>query len=496
MPASRGKPPVLRYLGAAGAAGLSHALFYLLLAGLAGAFALGHEDPLPSFLFAGCAIGLIAIYHAHWRRVQSQAQLIQELEDLSLATFERAPVGVVHVSPEGLWLRANLRLCEILGYEPEELVGRDFRDITHPDDIQSNSALMAQMAAGEQPWCKIEKRYLRKDGAVIWASLTSTMLYDRGGRPRYTVSVIEDITARRHADQQLHLAGKLFQRSGDGVMITDAQHCILTVNETFTSVTGFTAEDVIGKTPAILESGRHSRDFYRRMMQHLESDGWWQGEIWNKRKDGEIYPEWLAINVVRDAAGAISHYVAVYSDIASVRKSQQRVDYLAGHDELTALANHNLFQDRLSQAIARARRDGQPVAVLYIDLDNFKAVNRRWGREVGDRLLQEVAQRLSSVIREADTIARLDSDEFAVTLCGIETATAGIVCDRVGEALRAGFPIDGHKHSVTASIGVSLFPEDGQDDGALLKAADAALRRAKDRGKDQYQYFAEAGSLG
>jgi len=473
------------------------ALLYVALSALAGAWILASSPaagPLagmvPAIAYCCSAGAILYIYYVYQRQLSERTDAMADLEEQFRVTFERAPVGVAHVSFDGHWVHVNQRLCDILHYAREELENRNFGELTHPEDLAESTRLLMQVAQGEIAEYDLQKRYIRKDGAVIWAHLTAALLRNRDGTPRFLVVVIEDITAHVAAEQQLRLAAKVFQRAGEGVMITDADNLILTVNEAFTRITGYSQQDAVGKTPSMLNSGRQPPDFYRRLWVQIQNEGWWQGEIWNKRKNGEIYPEWLTINAVHEPDGSLANYVAIFSDISAIKKSQQRLDYLASHDELTGLANRSVFQDRLGQAIAHARRDGQGLAVLFVDLDNFKTINDSLGHEAGDLLLQEVAKRLTEVVREADTLARLGGDEFGILLCEIENVEASAVCHRVAEALAEGFSIVGRELFITTSIGISLFPDDGEDDGTLLKNADAALYRAKERGRNQFQYFA------
>lgn len=335
MPIEAGYAFITFYPGVAAVAalcGLGPALFFIALATGLGAYVFlpatgkfGPEDVAPPVLFIVSALGILFFFELHERRMRTRSREIADLEDQSRVTFEQAPVGIAHVSADGIWLRVNPRLCELLGYSHEELERIRFRDITHPEDLESSQVVMARLVSGEQRQCRMEKRYIRKDGSVIWASLTSTMLYDSAGTARYTVSIIEDITAHRHAEQQLLLAAKVFQRAGKGVMITDRHSRILTVNDAFTRTTGYTLEDAVGATPAILKSGRHPPDFYGDLWHRVDSEGWWQGEIWNRRRNGEIYSEWLTINVVRDPDGTVAHYVAIFSDISAIRAPQREL---------------------------------------------------------------------------------------------------------------------------------------------------------------------------
>ena len=288
---------------------------------------------------------------------------------------------------------------------------------------------------------------------------------------------------------------KIFEKADEGVIITDKDANILTVNPAFCKVTGFSREEVLGKTPAILHSGRQGKSFYEEMWHELQLRKCWQGEIWNKRKDGNIYPEWLNITGLIGEEGEITHYIAIFSDISKQKESEERLYYLAHYDNLSKLPNRLAFNDRLHQAISRARRVQNKVAVMFLDLDGFKEVNDTLGHDAGDEVIREVAIRLGSATRETDTIARFGGDEFTILLTeieakeGIEIAAQKII-DAVSEPIR----INSTDARVTTSIGISLYPQDSDDSETLIRQADMAMYAAKESGKNKYLFF-EKGSV-
>jgi two-component system CheB/CheR fusion protein len=254
-------------------------------------------------------------------------------------------------------------------------------------------------------------------------------------------------------------------------------------------VTGYAREEVVGKTPQILSSGKHPPAFYADMWEKISERGWWQGEIWNRRKNGNLYLEWLSINTVKDQEGAVVNYVAMFSDITLVRESQHRVEFLATHDDLTGLPNRTLFNDRLRLALARSARSKESVAVLFLDLDNFKVVNDTLGHDAGDKLLKQAAGRLLECVRTEDTVARLGGDEFVILLEASERHEAAMTAQRLIKSICMGYLLDGHECFVSVSIGISMFPEDAVDPNGLMRNADAAMYRAKDQGKNSFQFF-------
>lgn len=313
-------------------------------------------------------------------------------------------------------------------------------------------------------------------GLVAFGDILSSIEHD------YVQQLRETLKEREHAlavsMQQQRLASKVFESTLEGIMVTNTRSVIESVNPAFTQITGYKAHEVIGKSPAILSSGRHDGSFYRAMWSDLAVHGHWQGEVWNRRKNGEIYPEWLTINTVRNESGQIVNYVGVFSDITKRKAAEEQMQFLAYHDGLTGLPNRGLFLDRLHHAVAHAHRNQSGVAVMFLDLDNFKPVNDTHGHHVGDRLLQIIAQRLVASVREADTVARLGGDEFTVILESITDA------DDVAPITRK--IID----AITTSIGISLYPAHGGQADELIRRADSAMYAAKNGGRNNFRFYA------
>jgi diguanylate cyclase (GGDEF)-like protein/PAS domain S-box-containing protein len=294
----------------------------------------------------------------------------------------------------------------------------------------------------------------------------------------------------------MSLAAKVIDNTTEAVMVTDANNIIQNVNQAFCRITGFSREEVEGKTPGMLNSGHHDKEFYQRMWQDLSTHGRWQGEIWNRRKDGRIYPEWLSINAIRDAQGNISNYVGVFSDISFQEEVQERLHNLAYYDALTGLPNRQLFSDRLQTALSRADRHGHRVDLLFLDLDRFKAINDTLGHSIGDQMLVEVARRLKETLRDEDTCARLGGDEFTVILNELPGPEAvGEVAEKISYTLRQPMHLSGHELTTTSSIGTSFYPDDGKDAESLIMKADTAMYRAKESGGDGYNLYEHEMSL-
>jgi diguanylate cyclase (GGDEF)-like protein/PAS domain S-box-containing protein len=293
-----------------------------------------------------------------------------------------------------------------------------------------------------------------------------------------------EITERKLAEEKLLLSAKVFESTGECITITDPENRIISVNRAFCDTTGYSTQEITGQTPRILRSDRHDTNFYRAMWDSILTQGAWQGEIWNRRKNGEVFPQWLSINEVRDAAGRVVNYIAISSDMTKRKAADERINFLAYYDALTELPNRVLLQDRLKQAVAEARRYGNELALMFLDLNRFKNVNDSLGHHAGDLLLQEVGRRLKKRLREMDTVARMGGDEFVVLLSHVKSS-GGIesVAQKIHESISRPISIEGHCLSISPSIGISRFPADGQDIQTLMKNADAAMYRCKDRGE-------------
>ena len=283
----------------------------------------------------------------------------------------------------------------------------------------------------------------------------------------------------------------VYESTSNGILVADSQSAIVAVNPAFTKITGYQAAEVIGKTPNLLNSGRQNKAFYKAMWHALLTNGHWEGEIWNRRKDGGIYPEWLNISSVTDAQNNIRYFVGTFSDISSIKTSEDKLIQLAFYDPLTSLPNRVLFQDRLNFTLAHATRENTHFAVLFIDLDGFKQVNDHYGHMAGDAVLLETAHRLKECVRASDTVARLAGDEFTIIADKISSVTdVTTVANKVMNTMTSSFHIHDHTISCGISIGIALYPESGTDAETLLQNADAAMYEVKKAGKNGYRFHA------
>lgn len=292
------------------------------------------------------------------------------------------------------------------------------------------------------------------------------------------------------AQNRERLLGVAFHHSGEAIMITDHDNCIVTVNPAFTELTGYTQEEVVGKNPSMLSAGRTTREEYERMWAAISLKGYWQGEIWDRRKDGGVYPKWLSISVMRDESGEIRFHIAHFSDVSAERAAEAKLHHMAHHDMLTGLSNRVSLKDRLEHALALARRESSRVALLFIDLDRFKSINDTLGHHVGDELLIAVSQRLRQCVRESDLVARLGGDEFVVMLPGLDqSAAAASVAEKIVASIGEPYLIGAHTLYTTPSVGIAIYPEDGADGESLMRNADAAMYHAKSAGRNNFQFF-------
>ena len=417
----------------------------------------------------------------------SQEKTVRESRERLLAIMNNSTAVIALKDLAGRYQFVNWQFEKIFRVNSDQVVGKTDNEVFPPRIADGFRALELEVARRQKP-VESEDHLQLPDGDRYLQSIRFPLL---GGDNVINgiCTQATDVTARKAAEHQLKLAVGVFNHSSEGIMVTDAEQRIITVNEAFSTVTGYSPEEVLGKKPHLLNSGRQDATFFKQMWSDINESGWWQGEIWNRRKDGEVYPEWLTINVVRDAEGRAMNYIGIFTDVTLIKDSQKRIEFLATHDELTALPNRTLFLDRIRQMIARCQRQGQIFAVLFIDLDNFKIVNDSLGHAAGDRLLQEVAKRIRGCIRDADTVARFGGDEFAVLLEPSSRDEAELTAHRIIESLAKPVILAGGELNASASIGICLFPDDGLDADALLRNADSAMYQAKEAGKRRHQLF-------
>jgi len=410
------------------------------------------------------------------RRVQG---ILQAVDDAVVLVDETGQVQAFNPAAEILF-----------GHPAREAVGQDLAILLPSDDAQGFLEAFRRRAGGGDKSLRRrhDLRGRRRDGGSFPAQLTLSEVRD-GGKRLYSL-VIRDVSERKALYSRLAMTEKVLEATSEGVILSDAGGTILWVNGGFSRISGYSRDEAIGQTTRLLKSGLQGASFYKAMWDTLTNDGEWAGEIWNRRKDGEAYPEWLTIKAIHDENGQPERYVGVFSDISKHKRAQETIRHLTYYDPVTRLPNRYLFQDRLGQAMERARRVDRRVALVLVSLDRFKTINETLGHQVGDALLREVAQRLSASVRGEDTVSRLRGDTFCCVLAELNhTHDANPVINRILDAFAQVFIINGQELYITASLGISLFPLDGTEIDDLLQKAESAVNRSKERAENTYHFY-------
>ena len=360
----------------------------------------------------------------------------------------------------------------------------------HPDDREAVVTAVNETVVYDKAY-NIEHRIVRPNGEVRFVHERGDVYRNKDGQPQSMIGTILDITEQKLADIELKLADNVFNYTDEAIIVTNREKKILRVNTAFNHITGFNKEEVLGKRPEeVISSGEHDHAFYQEMWQSIDATGRWSGEIINRKKNGELFPSWQNICAITDDYGEVIQYTSIFSDITEKKQAEERIQNLAQFDQLTQLPNRMLFNDRLARAISRSKRSKGMMGLMFIDLDGFKAVNDSLGHQAGDLLLQKVAQKLLSSVRDEDTVARLGGDEFTIILENLShTEDAALVANKVLKALSEKIQLGEGDAQIGASIGISLLSDDGIDSEMIIKRADLAMYQAKKNGKHQYQYY-------
>ncbi|HEX5338757.1 MAG TPA: diguanylate cyclase [Gallionella sp.] len=385
------------------------------------------------------------------------------------------------------WTDEAYRIYELpTDYDPND-VSRVLRFFAPLDQAVIERAFKRAVELGE-PY-DLELQLVGAQGTRKWIRTTGQAERIDGKVTRVFGNMM-DITKSKQADEMLRLSSTVFNTVDEAILVSDADNRIITVNPAFTRVTGYQPEDVIGENPHILSSGKHGAEFYRELWLQLTSNGSWSGEVWNRRKNGELYVEWTSIKQVRDQHGKLTHYVAAFSDITERKANEASIRHQAQYDALTDLPNRVLLFDRLRQALAQAKRDRTRLALMYLDLDKFKPINDNQGHAIGDQLLQEVARRMHGCVRAVDTVARIGGDEFVVLLPIIENEQDALrVAEKIRAVLNQAFEIAGQSLHISSSTGIAIYPEHGTTENELTGNADIAMYHAKESGRDNVKLF-------
>jgi len=406
------------------------------------------------------------------------------------SAVEQSPASIVITNVDGIIEYVNPKFEQVTGYSSAESVGKNPKMLKSGySSSQDYSAMWRMLLSGEE-WRGTFYNQ-KKDGSKYWEAASISPIKDSHGQITHFVAVKEDITRQKKDTDDLKMAAAVFNATSEGIMTTDVDLKITAVNPAFTAITGYSEDEVVGYSPAILSSGKHDANFYQQMWQQLKSDGQWSAEIWNKRKDGSVYPQWLAISVVHNEEGEVAQYIAVLSDMSERKAQEEQIHFQAYYDNLTGLPNRSLLMDRIEHDLSIAKRSSHLSSLLFIDLDRFKRVNDTMGHEVGDLLLVKVAKRLKSVVRESDTVSRFGGDEFVILLADIANAEhAALVAEKVIEALNHPFELNGYDLFSGASIGIAMAPSDSDNAVELLRLSDLAMYKAKESGRNQFHFFA------
>ena len=388
-------------------------------------------------------------------------------------------------------LRANNAFYRMLNATPDECLGQHIVDLIHPFG-EDKSCVVCQIQES-----RIESVITMEADDINNPSkkpleVTLKLVNDDKGEPTGMIVSLHDLSNTREIEERLRLSASVFENSVEGVVITDPDGKVIEVNRAFCDILGYSRNEVIGQNPSLFKSGRHDKDFYHSMWKSLDTVGQWRGEIWNRRKNGSIFPEWLTINSVHDSSNKLTHYIGIFTDITHIKRSQEQIDHLSRHDPLTDLPNRLLLQERLEQAIKHANRHGDMLAVASIDVDRFKQINDSFGHPSGDQLLQIIAARLLVRLNDGDTLARISGDEFVLLLENVDSVEkTGVAANTIMSAFSDPYLLGTHEISITASVGIAIFPSDGSDATTLMRNADTALHRAKEAGHNQYQFYTE-----
>lgn len=425
-----------------------------------------------------------------WQRAMDESNKARQKAQVSEHALQAISQGVLIANPERLTESVNAAFEALTGYQSEDLVGHSCKMLQGPlTDAATAATIRTALNAG-QPFAGEILNY-RKDGSVFWNELSISPVLDAHGGLTHFVGIQRDITQRKTQQLQLRLTEQVFNQAREGITITDSDCNILRINRAFTEITGYTEAEVLGRNPRILASGLQDKTYYKNMWEALVGQGVWSGEIYNRNKDGVVYPEWLTISVIRDDEGKITNYLGSFSDLSQVRSAENRLQHLTHFDPLTGLPNRTLLQDRTAHGISMVQRAKEPLCMMLISVDHFKTLNDSMGHKIGDGLLVEIALRLSQAVRDQDTVSHHAGKEFTLLLPGTSAEGAVHLASELLWKLAQSYGVAGHQITITASIGISVFPDNGCDFDTLFESAEIALHRAQASGRDDFKFYSE-----
>lgn len=454
-----------------------------------------HADASTTAIFneSGKCTGFIIQAADTTAKIETQQDL-EKQKNLFESYLDTIEAITVVLGTNGTIKLLNPSAEKILGQSADKLIGKNWftHCLPNPEGLETIFPMFQKMIQNDNKLTKYyENEVLSSDGSRPYVAWHNAVLQDAEGNVTGTISSGHDITAKRKSEEKLRLSASVLENTSEGVLITDKQQRIIEVNNAFSNITGYSRDDVLGQNPSLLNSGRQDEAFYENMWLALNKTGQWSGEIWNRTKSGKIFPEWQSISSVYDDQGELSHYVSVFSDISQIKNSEEKLAFLAHHDALTSLPNRLLLRERLSQAIKHAERECSSFAVIFLDLDHFKLINDSFGHQAGDTLLIDVASALKSTVRETDTISRIGGDEFVILIEDVDQTNLTGILEKITLIFQTPFNLDGKNIRITASLGICLYPEDGTDVELILRNADTAMYKAKERGRNTYRFYSE-----
>lgn len=463
---------------------------FFALAGRAGGYDAAERERLATLAHL---TGRLLHMHENNRNISGEFDRHEALINCQTQILDQVNDSVINLDLHGNITGWNKAAARQFSYSADEAVGRHISFLCAEDDDGITDEAAPRRIDDillEQCCNEIDLRWRKKSGSTFWACLTLSPVLDSTGNPNGLICTLTDISARIEAAQNHLLNTRMFDLSDEGIYVADAEERIISVNQALLRITGYTLAEVIGKTPHIFDSDLHDEFFHQCRMEAIRGGGSWHGEIWERRKNGEVYPIWASVSTMKDARGRITHYFSIFSDITERKRNEERINYLAYYDALTGLPNRTLFQKLVEQALIEAQRSQMQGALLFIDLNRFKPINDSLGHDVGDRLLQQVGQRFRAALRDADVVARVGGDEFVVGLFDIARREhASNVAQKLLSELESSFLIDGNELSIGASIGISVYPADSIDAVTLVRYADVAMYRAKQNKQSGYTFF-------
>lgn len=439
-------------------------------------------------------VSAVYFYFALRKLQHTNQQAKQEITKLNIALEAgHESVWEWHLADGNKKITFSPSYCRMLGYEPVNFAKEQsqWQNYLHPDESERIYKKVMQFIADRNPACyENTYRMLHSDGEYRWIHSRGRLIFDNHGQPLSLIGMATDTSAKRQDHDRLLQANAVFEATHEGVLISDHNNTIVFVNPAFSLITGYQSDEVLGKNPRLFKSGRHTKEFYQEMWRALENQGYWSGEIWNRRKNGEILPQLQSIRLIRDENGFVTYSVAIFSDISLLKRSQSELSFLAHYDPLTNLSNRLLLHEHIKLSLRRAIQSKTQAALFIVDLDHFKNINESLGHSQGDELLKAAAERLSQFMENNATLSRFGGDEFAVVFDNVNSAAeAATLAQQILTLFDTAFIVDSNEIFITASIGICLFPMSGKSSEEVFRNADTALSKAKAIGRATFAFY-------